>query len=171
MHAAKRQRFALLDRDGTIIIDKNYLSDPEQIEFARGAIEGLQMLRDAGFTLILVTNQSGIGRDYFDEACLEQIHDRLQTLLAQHELKLAAIYYCPHGPDDGCECRKPKTGMARRAMADFGFAADQAIVIGDSLADVQMAEAAGLKAIRIGAGAGCANDFLEAARTAISQFA
>ena len=170
MHAPRRQGFALLDRDGTIIVDKNYLSDPELIEFAPGVIEGLRMLRDAGFTLILVTNQSGIGRGYFDEICLERIHDRLKMLLALHSVKLAAIYFCPHGPDDGCECRKPNTGMARQAMADFDFTADQAVVIGDSLADVQMAEAAGMKAIRIGAGQDCANDFLEAAKLAISQF-
>ncbi|MCI4679476.1 HAD family hydrolase [Rhodoblastus acidophilus] len=168
MNPPRREKFALLDRDGTIILDKVYLSDPKLIEFAPGAIKGLQMLRDAGFALILVTNQSGVARGYFDENCINRVHDRLGALLAGHELELAAIYFCPHGPDDACACRKPEPGMARKAMTDFGFSAEQAVVIGDSVADVGMAEAAGLRAIRIGTDPGCARDFLEAAQKAIT---
>ena len=79
---ATPRRLALIDRDGTIIVDKVYLSDPDGIEFAPGAIEGLRLLRDAGFTLVLITNQSGIARGYFDVATLERIHDRLLSMLA-----------------------------------------------------------------------------------------
>src|SRR5271154_1984418 len=96
---ARPRRVALIDRDGTIIVDKVYLSDPDGIEFAPGAIEGLRLLRDAGFALVLVTNQSGIGRGYFDLGRLEQIHDRLRSMLAAEGLSLEAIYVCPHGPD------------------------------------------------------------------------
>ena len=79
---ATPRRLALIDRDGTIIVDKVYLSDPDGIEFAPGAIEGLRLLRDAGFALVLITNQSGIARGYFDVATLERIHDRLLSMLA-----------------------------------------------------------------------------------------
>src|SRR4249920_553830 len=102
--AAAPKRLALIDRDGTIIVDKVYLSDPDGIEFAPGAIEGLQLMRDAGFVLVLITNQSGIARGYFDLATLGRIHDRLQSMLAANGLKLEAIYFCPHGPADGCDC-------------------------------------------------------------------
>ena len=90
--SAAPRRVALIDRDGTIIVDKVYLSDPDGIEFAPGAIDGLRLLRDAGFALVLITNQSGIARGYFDAARLEQIHDRLRSMLAAEGLALAAIY-------------------------------------------------------------------------------
>jgi D-glycero-D-manno-heptose 1,7-bisphosphate phosphatase len=164
------KRVALIDRDGTIIVDKVYLRDPDGIEFAPGAIEGLRLLRDAGFVLVLITNQSGIARGYFDAARLEQIHDRLQSMLAAEGLRLEAIYVCPHGPDDGCDCRKPAPGMVKRAMRDLGFAHDQAVLIGDSDADMGAATAAGVAGLRVraakSAALGAAADFLEAARFA-----
>ena len=165
-----RRRVALIDRDGTIIVDKVYLSDPDGIEFAPGAIEGLKLLRDAGFALVLITNQSGIARGLFDVATLERIHDRLRSMLAAEGLGLEAIYFCPHGPDDGCDCRKPKPGMIRKAMRDLGFRADEAALIGDSDADMGAAAAAGVAGVRVSAGGsaaiGAAQDFLEAARRA-----
>ena len=165
-----RRKFALLDRDGTIIVDKVYLSDPAGVEFARGALEGLRLLRDSGFELIVVTNQSGIARGYFDAAALSRVHDRLNALLAEQGLALAAIYYCPHGPGDGCRCRKPAAGMAQNAMRDFGFGPGDAVAIGDSDADVAMARAAGLAGVKIGADEGCVPDFLAAARRACALF-
>jgi D-glycero-D-manno-heptose 1,7-bisphosphate phosphatase len=164
------RRVALIDRDGTIIIDKVYLRDPDGIEFAPGAIEGLRLLRDAGFALVLITNQSGIARGYFDAARLEQIHDRLQSMLAAEGVRLEAIYVCPHGPDDGCDCRKPAPGMVKSAMRDLGFTPDQAVLIGDSDADMGAATAAGVAGLRVkaakSAAIGAAADFLEAARRA-----
>ena len=169
--AAAPKRLALIDRDGTIIVDKVYLSDPDGIEFAPGAIEGLQLLRDAGFVLVLITNQSGIARGYFDLATLGRIHDRLQSMLAAKGLRLEAIYFCPHGPDDGCDCRKPAPGMVIKAMRDLGFRPDEVVVIGDSDGDMGAAAAAGVKGVRVAADArsasiGAAHDFLEAARRA-----
>ena len=164
------RRVALIDRDGTIIVDKVYLRDPDGIEFAPGAIEGLRLLRDAGFALVLITNQSGIARGYFDAARLEQIHDRLQSMLAAEGVRLEAIYVCPHGPDDGCDCRKPAPGMVKSAMRDLGFTPDQAVLIGDSDADMGAATAAGVAGLRVkaakSAAIGAAADFLEAARRA-----
>jgi D-glycero-D-manno-heptose 1,7-bisphosphate phosphatase len=164
------RRLALLDRDGTIVVDKVYLSDPDRIEFAPGAIEGLRLLRDAGFALVLITNQSGIARGLFDAATLERIHDRLKSMLAAEGLELKAIYFCPHGPDDGCDCRKPAPGMLRQAMRDLGFRLDEAVMIGDSDADMGAAAAAGVPGVRVAASGsgstGPAPDFLEAARRA-----
>jgi D-glycero-D-manno-heptose 1,7-bisphosphate phosphatase len=162
------RRLALLDRDGTIIVDKVHLSDPDRIEFAPGAIEGLRLLRDAGFALVLITNQSGIARGLFDAATLERIHARLASMLAAEGLRLEAIYFCPHGPDDGCDCRKPAPGMLRQAMRDLGFGLDEVVMIGDSDADMGAAAAAGVPGVRVAAGGsgsiGAAPDFLEAAR-------
>jgi len=166
---AAPRRLALIDRDGTIIVDKVYLSDPDGIELAPGAIEGLRLLRDAGFALVLITNQSGIARGYFDAATLERIHDRLQSMLLAEGLRLEAIYFCPHGPDDGCDCRKPAPGMVTKAMRDLGFRPDEVVVVGDSDADMGAAEAAGVAGVRVGSpgksvAIGAATDFLEAAR-------
>jgi D-glycero-D-manno-heptose 1,7-bisphosphate phosphatase len=171
MKETAAERLALIDRDGTIIVDKVYLSDPNGIEFAPGAIEGLQLLRDAGFALVLVTNQSGIARGYFDVATLDRIHDRLQSMLAENKLRLEAIYFCPHGPDDGCDCRKPAPGMAIKAMRDLGFNPDEVVFIGDSDGDMGAAAAAGVTGVRVAADGrtpsiGVAHDFLEAARRA-----
>ena len=148
---ATPRRLALIDRDGTIIIDKVYLRDPDGIEFAPGAIDGLRLLRDAGFVLVLITNQSGIARGYFDAATLERIHERLQSMLAAEDLQLEAIYFCPHGPDDGCDCRKPAPGLVREAMRDLRVRPDEAVVIGDSDADIGAADAAGVPSVRVAA--------------------
>jgi D-glycero-D-manno-heptose 1,7-bisphosphate phosphatase len=169
--AAAPRRLALIDRDGTIIVDKVYLRDPDGIEFAPGAIEGLRLLRDAGFALVLITNQSGIARGYFDVATLERIHDRLQFMLEAEGLRLEAIYFCPHGPNDGCDCRKPAAGMVNKAMRDLGFRPDEVVVVGDSDADMGAAAAAGVKGVRVAAAGGpaligAASDFLVAARRA-----
>jgi D-glycero-D-manno-heptose 1,7-bisphosphate phosphatase len=166
---AAPSRLALIDRDGTIIVDKVYLSDPDGIEFVPGAIEGLRLLRDAGFTLVLITNQSGVARGYFDVATLERVHDRLQSMLAAEGLRLEAIYFCPHGPDDGCDCRKPAPGMVRKAMRDLGVRPDEVVVIGDSDADMGAASAAGVRGVRVAAAAKSA--FLEAARRACAMLA
>jgi D-glycero-D-manno-heptose 1,7-bisphosphate phosphatase len=171
-----KKRLALLDRDGTIIIDKVYLKDPEGVEFAPGAIEGLKLLRDHGFALALVTNQSGIARGYFDEAALTRVHQRLQELLAAEGLALEAIYFCPHGPDEGCDCRKPQPGLALQALSELGFAPDAAVFFGDSDADMGAAAAAGVRAFRVasatlsGLSAGT-DSFIDAAQRACALFA
>jgi D-glycero-D-manno-heptose 1,7-bisphosphate phosphatase len=170
------QRFALLDRDGTIIVDKIYLADPEQIEFAPGVVEGLHSLRDAGVRFILITNQSGIARGYFTEDTLAQIHTRLCDLLMREGVRLEGIYHCPHGPEDDCSCRKPKPGLVRAAMSDFGFNPADAVLIGDSAADMGAAAAAEIKGIRIAQaetpdqGYGAAANFQTAAQQALAYF-
>src|SRR2546421_197502 len=116
------RRFVALDRDGTVIVERHYLSEPREVELLHGAASGLQRLRDLGLGLILVTNQSAIGRGMFDHERLALIHDRLKELLAEHGVSFDGIFYCPHIPSEGCACRKPRTAMAReylRASADL----------------------------------------------------
>lgn len=143
------QYYAFLDRDGTIIIDKVYLSTPEGIDFADGVIEGLKLLRDNGFGLIIITNQSGIGRGYFDVFQLDQIHKELLERLRQHGIDILKIYYCPHKPNDNCSCRKPMPGMINDALLDFDIDRVRAVFIGDSDADMGAARAAGIMGIKI----------------------
>ena len=170
-------RFALLDRDGTVVIDKVYLSDPAGLEFAPGVIEGLRLMRDAGLRFIMITNQSGVARGYFDEETITRIHRRLREMLTEEGIDLEAIYYCPHGPSDGCRCRKPEPGLVQDAMAHFGFSPAEAVLIGDSEADMGAAAATGVTGIRVAppdAGAidapDVAPDFFVAARRAIDYF-
>jgi len=175
--ARMNRRFALLDRDGTVVIDKIYLSDPAGLEFAPGVIEGLRLMREAGLRFIMVTNQSGVARGYFDEDTLARIHRRLREMLAHEGVALEAIYYCPHGPSDGCRCRKPQPGLVLDAMADFGFSPGEAVLIGDSDADMGAAAATGVMGIRVAApnareiaSPDAAPDFVAAARRAIDYF-
>lgn len=133
------KRVALLDRDGTIIVERNYLSDPDAVELLPKAASGLRDLRDMGFRLVLVTNQSGIGRGYFTAQTVDAIHDRLQQTLRAEGIQLDAIYICPHTPEDQCGCRKPEPGLALEAAATLDFDLRQAIVIGDKPCDIELA--------------------------------
>ncbi|HMA52701.1 MAG TPA: HAD family hydrolase, partial [Magnetospirillaceae bacterium] len=120
--------FVLLDRDGTLNVERNYLSDPDQLELIPGVTEALRRLRDLGYGLAVVTNQSGIGRGYFTAGAVEKVHERLKALLAEGGASLDAIYICPHAPNEPCDCRKPLPGMAKQAQAEFGFDPKQAFV-------------------------------------------
>ena len=148
------RRFALLDRDGTINVDKHYLSDPEQLELIPGAGEAIARLNQAGWGVLVVTNQSGIGRGYFDEARLEQIHTRLHELLAQHGAHVDGIEVCPHAPDTDCACRKPLPDMVQRAAQRLGFDPKQSIMVGDKEADVGLGHAVGAVSFLVRTGYG-----------------
>lgn len=136
---------AYLDRDGTINIDKHYLSDPDAFEFCEGALEALKLLSDQGLDLVVITNQSGIARGYFDQDVLMAIHDVMCEKLGAEGIKLAGIYTCPHGPDDQCECRKPLPGLIHQAEADLGVR--PGIMIGNSTRDVEAGQAARLDTV------------------------
>jgi len=137
---------AFLDRDGTINVDCHYLSDPAQVELLPGAAEGLKRLAAMGYALVVVTNQSGIARGYFDAARLDEIHARLAELLAAEGIVLDGVYVCPHGPGDACACRKPLPGLALAAAADLGLDLANSVMIGDKAADVGLGRAIGAKA-------------------------
>lgn len=148
------RRVVLLDRDGTINEDVHYLRHPDDLRLLPGAVEGLRRLAGLGFDLVVVTNQSGLARGYFSPADLEAIHARLCDLLTAEGVALAGIYVCPHGPDDGCSCRKPRPGLALAARADLGFDPGRAYVIGDKRADLHLARAIGATSILVRTGYG-----------------
>lgn len=141
----------LLDRDGTIIVDKNYLSDPTGVELLPGAVAGLKLLQQHGFELIVVTNQSGIGRGFYDETDMHNVNRRLCEILTQNGVKLSPrrIYFCPHTPAEGCDCRKPRTGMVLKAQTEWLFDLRRGYVIGDKLADIELGHNLDLPAILI----------------------
>ncbi|MBU2550167.1 MAG: HAD family hydrolase [Proteobacteria bacterium] len=154
------KRYAILDRDGTINVEKSYLSDPEQLELLPGAVAALHRLRRLGLGLIVVTNQSGVGRGLFSMEDVEAVHSRLEAMLRAEGLILDAIYVCPHHPEAGCACRKPATGLVERAALDFGFNPADCFVIGDHRVDVDLGRAVGATTflLRTGHGGSFEND-------------
>ena len=148
----------ILDRDGTLNVEVHYLSHPEQVELLPGVIEGLRALRSVGCRLVVVTNQSAIGRGFFDEARLAEIHDRLRALLAAHGVILDAMYHCPHRPDEGCACRKPGPQLVERAAADLGFDPARSFVVGDKPCDIDLGRGVGATTILVRTGYGAAHE-------------
>ena len=148
------RRMVFLDRDGTINKEKHYLSSPDEIELLPGAVEGIQLLRELGLPIAVVTNQSAIGRGYFDSARLESIHDRLEELLAIHGTYIDEIYYCPHHPDHGCDCRKPASKLALRAAKQFQANLSLSFMIGDKLVDIEFGKKVGMTTILVKTGYG-----------------
>lgn len=139
----------MLDRDGTINVDKHYLADPAGLDLLPGAVEGLVKLRDAGAVLCIVTNQSGIGRGYFDRTSADSINDALAEMLKPHGITFAHIALCPHAPDEACGCRKPAPGMALECAQATGLALAESWVIGDKASDVGLANNTGGRGILI----------------------
>ena len=146
--------FVLLDRDGTLNVEKNYLSDPDELALFPGTARALKRLRALGYGLVVVTNQSGVGRGYFTAAAVDRVHDRLRELLAADGASVDAIYICPHAPDQACGCRKPLPGLARQAIAEFGFDPERSVVIGDKAADIGLGRAIGAATILVRTGWG-----------------
>jgi histidinol-phosphate phosphatase family protein len=126
---------AFLDRDGTIIFDRNYLSSPSQVKVYACAADAINRLRKAGFKIIIVTNQSGIGRGMFGKKELGAVNKKFMELLKKNGAKIDALYYCPHTDEDECSCRKPKAGMALRAAKERGIDLSKSYAVGDSVRD------------------------------------
>jgi len=147
-------RWVVLDRDGTIIQEKHYLSDPGQIELIHDAAKGLRRLQEMGLGLVVITNQSGIGRGYFDEARLDLIHQKLGQLLEEGGVYLGGIYFCPHVPEDNCRCRKPGTELLESAAKDLAFSPKSCVVIGDKASDIEMGQRFGAATLLVRTGYG-----------------
>lgn len=133
----------VLDRDGTIVIDRGYLDDPAGLQFLPGAEEGLRRLHQQGNRLVVITNQSGIARGRLSVQRLREIHGRLAEMLDRAGAPLDGIYYCPHRPEDDCACRKPKAKLLLDAAAQLGFEPEGAVVIGDKSCDVELGRSVG----------------------------
>jgi len=138
-----------LDRDGTIIKDANYISRPEQVELIDGAAEAISRINAALVPVIVVTNQSGIGRGFYTLADYARVRERVQELLEQHGARIDATYMCPHKPEDGCLCRKPGTLLFERASEDLGIDLSSALFIGDRLRDIEPAKKFGARGVLI----------------------
>lgn len=129
----------LFDRDGTLVVDVPYNGDPALVRPVDGAIDCVRALREAGFMLGLISNQSGVGRGMISIAQVESVNRKVDELFGPFDVML----YCPHGPDDGCDCRKPLPGMIHDAARRLGIESSECAVIGDKQSDVDAAKAAG----------------------------
>jgi D-glycero-D-manno-heptose 1,7-bisphosphate phosphatase len=132
-----------LDRDGTISEDVGYLNDVSQFRMFPFAAEAIRKLNDANLPVIVVTNQSGVGRGMFAESMVHIVHEEMTQQIAAAGAHLTAIYYCPHTSDDDCECRKPKPGMIRQAAREHDVDLARSFVVGDRYGDVELAQANG----------------------------
>ena len=170
MGTEKVHKAVFVDRDGTIARDVPYCSRPEDFELLPGVAAGIRLLNEHGFKVVVVTNQSGIARAYFTEEMLAGIHEKMQKELARHGAYVDAICYCPHHPDDHCECRKPKPGMVLQAAHDLHIDLSQSYVIGDRDIDVELAGRAGCRAgIRVSESENTGDWAVPSVRDAVEQ--
>lgn len=151
---ATARRFVLIDRDGTLNIERHYISDPDLVELYPGAGAALRKLNGLGFGLVVVTNQSGVAKGLITPAQLEAVHARLGDLLAAEGVVLDGIYVCPHGPDEDCPCRKPRPGLITKASAELGFDPARAFLVGDKGIDIDLGRNVGAQTILVRTGYG-----------------
>ena len=155
------RRAVFLDRDGTINIEKDYLHRAEEFAFIPGAPEAIKRLKDAGFLVIVVTNQAGVARGYYDEQAVAALHEHIQQLLAEYGTRIDAFYHCPHHPTEGvgdyrvdCDCRKGSPGMLLQAAREHDIDLDRSFIVGDKSADVEAGIKAGCQPILVRTGYG-----------------
>jgi histidinol-phosphate phosphatase family protein len=163
----------LLDRDGTVIRDVSFSSDPAQVELLPGAGEGLAALQAAGFALAVVTNQQGVGLGYYTTRQMIAVNQQMFRALGPYGARISKIYYCPHTAAEDCACRKPRAGMVERALRDFHVQPARAFVVGDSATDCAAGKVAGCRTVMVGGRAdGCdyrAADLADAARWILAE--
>ncbi len=142
----KTRKAIFLDRDGTLILDKNYLSRVEDMEYFPDTMKALQLLQSSGYELFIVTNQSGVGRGYFSLESVYVIHRQLQNDLREQKLSpFRDFAICPHSPDDKCVCRKPSGQMIKDLMAKYNISPEHSWMIGDKIIDAEAGKDAGIK--------------------------
>jgi D-glycero-D-manno-heptose 1,7-bisphosphate phosphatase len=155
------RRAIIMDRDGTVCDEVGYVNHVERIRLLPRSAEAIRRANAAGFQTVVVTNQAGVARGYFDESLVDEVHDRVRRLLAEGGARLDGIYYCPHHPEVGaaayrvaCSCRKPQPGMLFRARDDMGIDLSASYMIGDSVRDVEAGHRAGCTTILVRTGYG-----------------
>jgi histidinol-phosphate phosphatase family protein len=141
-----------IDKDGTLVDDVPYNVDPERVRLVTGVGQALHGMKEAGFKLIVISNQSGIARGLFKEQDLMPINRKVQSLLEPYDVEIDAFYYCPHGPADHCGCRKPQPGMILQAAKDHAIDPQISWMIGDILNDVEAGNRAGCNTIHFNKG-------------------
>jgi len=156
--SASNQKWLILDRDGVINIDSDkFIKSADEWQPLPGSLEAIARLNLAGYRIVVITNQSGLARGLFDEATLASIHRKFIRLLAEHGGRIEKIYFCPHGPDDHCECRKPLPGLFQEFAQENSISLDGIFALGDSIRDIQAAEAAGASGVLLRTGKGQAS--------------
>ncbi|WP_150305618.1 D-glycero-beta-D-manno-heptose 1,7-bisphosphate 7-phosphatase [Pseudomonas saliphila] len=152
-------KLIILDRDGVINRDSDdFVKTLDEWIPLPGSIDAIAALSRAGWTVAVATNQSGVARGYFTRATLEAMHQHLQELVAEQGGRIDLIVHCPHGPNDGCDCRKPLTGLFERIAAHFNIPLDGVPTVGDSLRDLQAGAAVGCRPILVRTGKGTATE-------------
>ena len=152
---AETKKYVLLDRDGVINQDSGgFIKSPEEWIPINNSLEAIALLHKNGYQVVVITNQSGVGRGLYSDATLTDMHLKMSRLTEAVGGKISHIYYCPHLPDAGCTCRKPLPGMLHQFSADAGVALNDIFFIGDSLRDIQAGIAAGAKPILVKTGNG-----------------
>lgn len=159
-----KNKAIILDRDGTINVEKDYLHKIEDFEFEKGVIEGLKILSELGYIFVVVTNQSGIARGYYTEEDLQNLNLYINKLLEKEGLKIEKFYYCPHHPEKGigkykveCNCRKPNTGMLEEAIKEFNIDREKSFMVGDNISDIKAGINADVTSILVKTGHGMEN--------------
>lgn len=148
-------KLIILDRDGVINQDSNdYVKSVDEWEPIPGSIEAIAKLSKAGYTVTVATNQSGIARGYFDEYELAAMHQKMCSLVEEEGGQISGVFFCPHGPDDDCDCRKPKTGLIEQIECEFGTNVANLPFVGDSAKDVMCAKLAGCTPVLVRTGKG-----------------
>ena len=150
----KKNKAVFIDRDGTLIRDRNYLADPDRIDFYKNSFKTIRLLKKAGYSVIITTNQSGIERGLLSLKQLKKIHAVLRRVLIQHNALIDGIYFCPHTTGRKCSCRKPKIGMAKQAQRERTLDLARSFSIGDKISDVYFAWNFGGKGILVLTGKG-----------------
>lgn len=152
----KKRKAVFLDRDGTIVVHEHYLSSPDQLKLLPNATQGIRRFKEYGYLIIVVTNQSGVARGFFDEERLMHIHKRLMDMLEEEGAMIDGLYYCPHHIEGivesykvDCDCRKPKPGMLLDAARKHHIDLTHSLMIGDSETDMLAGKNAGCKCVLI----------------------
>jgi D-glycero-D-manno-heptose 1,7-bisphosphate phosphatase len=150
------KKLIILDRDGVINEDSDdYIKSPEEWHPIPGSLEAIALLNQAGFEVVVATNQSGLARGYYTVSTLHEIHAKMHTALVKVNAKVTEIYYCPHGPEDNCTCRKPRPGLLLQIKAAYGLSSlSEVPFVGDSLRDIEAALEAGAIPVLVKSGKG-----------------
>ncbi len=135
-----------LDRDGTINQEKGFITDPREVEIIPGIEESLLHFQKRGFLIIVITNQSGVGRGLFSREDVERVNQRVGELLSRKGVSITAFYYCPHAPEENCECRKPRPGLFLKASREWDIDLKSSLNVGDTLRDLEAGIEAGIEA-------------------------
>ena len=153
------KKAVFLDRDGTVNEEVGYMTDLAKLRLIKGAGAAIRRLNETGYTVVLVTNQSGVARGYFPESLVHEANDRLDEMLRSDGARIDAVYYCPHHPTAGssnltrdCDCRKPRTGLIDRAVKDLGIDIRHSYMVGDKWSDVDLGHRAGMRSILVQSG-------------------